>query len=156
MKDKIVELLKDIHEAKEAIEINDLLGLKTAEEYRLLCDSLEELVNEFVVFKTKKNKYLLLKNCPSLKIGKISVNKKGFGFLVLDKEDDLYINEDNFNDKSKLDLYEMDLSKIDVKARHRYAINIVNGNLYIGNHFSLYLLTLVVPAFIHQEVGGRP
>ena len=76
MKEQIINLLKDIHEAKEIIEINDLLGLKTAEEYKELQDSLNELVDEYQVYRTKKDKYLLLKNCPSIKIGKLSVNKK--------------------------------------------------------------------------------
>ena len=97
MKDSIVDLLKNIHEAKEAMEVNDLLGLKSADEYRELSEALEALVEEHIVFKTKKGKYILLKNCPALKIGRLAVNKKGFGFLVLDKEDDLYINDDNFN-----------------------------------------------------------
>ena len=97
MKDRILELLKNVHESKEAIEINDMLGLKTPEEYRELCDALEELVNECLVYKTKKDKYLYMKNCPALKMGKMSVNKKGFAFLLLDKEDDLYISPNNFN-----------------------------------------------------------
>ena len=97
MKDKILDLLKNVHEAKEAIEINDMLGLKTSDEYREVYEALEELVSEFIIFKTKKGKYILLKNCPGMKIGKLSVNKKGFGFLLLDKEDDLYISENNFN-----------------------------------------------------------
>ena len=97
MKDRILELLKNVHESKEAIEINDMLGLKTPEEYRELCDSLEELVNECLVYKTKKDKYLYMKNCPALKMGKMSINKKGFAFLLLDKEDDLYISPNNFN-----------------------------------------------------------
>ena len=87
MKDKILNLLKDIHEAKEAIEINDLLGLKTADEYHELLDALSDLVNEYRVFFTKKGKYILLENCPGLKIGRLSVSKKGFGFVILDKED---------------------------------------------------------------------
>ena len=85
MKDRILELLKNIHESKEAIEINDMLGLKTADEYREMSEMLEELVNECLVYKTKKDKYILLKNCPAMKVGKLSVNKKGFGFLLLDK-----------------------------------------------------------------------
>ena len=84
MKDKILDLLKNVHEAKEAIEINDMLGLKTSDEYREVYEALEELVSEFIIFKTKKGKYILLKNCPGMKIGKLSVNKKGFGFLLLD------------------------------------------------------------------------
>ncbi len=97
MKEKILESLKDIHEAKTLIEINDLLGLKTVEEYQELQKNMEELVQDYLVFKTKKDKYLLMKNCPGLKIGRLSVNKKGFGFLILDKEDDIYISKDDMN-----------------------------------------------------------
>ncbi len=97
MKEKIVELLTGIHEAKKAIEINDMLGLKTAQEYRELHDTLDELVKEYIVFFTKKEKYILLKNCPGLKVGRLSVNKKGFGFVILDKEDDLYVEASNMN-----------------------------------------------------------
>ena len=98
MKEKILNLLENIHEAKEAIEINDMLGLKTAEEYRELQDTLNELVDEYQVFFTKKGKYILLKNCPGLKIGRLSVSKKGFGFVILDKEDDIYVDERNMHD----------------------------------------------------------
>lgn len=97
MREKILNLMDNIHEAKEAIEINDLLGLKTAEEYRMLVLELNKLVDEYVMFFTKKEKYILLKNCPSLKIGKLVVNKKGFGFVILPKEDDIYIDADNLN-----------------------------------------------------------
>ncbi len=97
MKENVIEILNTIHEAKEAIEINDMLGLKSAEEYRDLICVLNELVNEYVVYRTKKDKYLLLKNCPGIKIGKLTVNKKGFGFVILEKEDDLYIASDNLN-----------------------------------------------------------
>lgn len=98
VKDTVVELLKGIHEAKELMEINDLLNLKTAEELKELSNTLEELVNEYIVFKTKKDKYILLKNCPGLKIGKFSANKKGFGFVILDQEEDLYISLENVKD----------------------------------------------------------
>ncbi len=97
MKEDLLELMKNIHEAKEPMELNDLMGYKSAEDYRALCDILNELVDEYLVYKTKKEKYILLKNCPSIKIGKLSVNKKGFGFVILEKEDDIYIDDSNFN-----------------------------------------------------------
>lgn len=97
MKEEILRILKNVHEAKEPIEINDMLGFTTAEEYRALEESLEELVNEFIIYKTKKEKYILVKNCPSIKIGRLTVNKKGYGFVILEKEDDLYIASDNLN-----------------------------------------------------------
>ena len=61
MKDQILDLLKNIHEAKELMEINDLLGLTSAEEYKQLQDSIQELVDSYDVFVTKKGKYILLK-----------------------------------------------------------------------------------------------
>lgn len=97
MKESVIKKLENIHEAKTLIEINDLLGLKSAEELKDLQNCLEELTNEYIVFKTKKDKYLLLKNCPNLKIGRYSANKKGFGFVILDKEEDLYINDKDSN-----------------------------------------------------------
>ena len=36
MKERVLQLLSGIHEAKEVIEINDLLGLKTAALYKEL------------------------------------------------------------------------------------------------------------------------
>ena len=45
MKEQIVTILNDVHTAKEAIEINDMLGLKTADEYRELQEALNELVD---------------------------------------------------------------------------------------------------------------
>ena len=97
MRERILNLMKDIHEAKELIEINDLLGLTTTAEYKELQDVMTELVEEYTVFYTKKGKYILLKNCPGLKVGKLSVNKKGFGFLCLEMEDDIYIDAKNMN-----------------------------------------------------------
>ena len=97
MKERILEVLKNIHEAKEVIEINDLLGLTTSDELRELQDTLNQLVDEYLVFYTKKGKYILLDNCPGLKIGKLSVSKKGFGFIILDKEDDIYVDSKNMN-----------------------------------------------------------
>lgn len=97
MKEKILEALNDIHEAKDLMEINDLLNLHTVQEYQELTQNIEELVNDCQIFKTKKEKYLLMKNCPGLRIGKLAINKKGFGFLILEKEDDIYISKENLN-----------------------------------------------------------
>lgn len=97
MKEQILALMDNVHEAKEAIEINDMLGLTTVEEYQELQKCLDELVDSYIMFYTKKEKYILLKNCPGLKIGRLSLNKKGFGFVLLEKEPDLYIDKSNIN-----------------------------------------------------------
>ena len=80
MKEQILEVLKDIHEAKTLMEINDLLNLHTVEEYKNLSKDINELVEDYELYRTKKEKYLLIKNCPGLKIGKIAINKKDLVF----------------------------------------------------------------------------
>lgn len=119
MKEEIVKVLDSIYEAKEAIEINDLLHLKSPEEYKELETCLEELTNEYVLYKTKKDKYILLKNCPSLRMGKLTVNKKGYGFVILDKEDDLYIASDNMNGAIHDDIVLAEIIRSGVKKEGR-------------------------------------
>ena len=97
MRDKILETLDNVYEAKGLIEVNDMLGLTTAEELKTLELELEKLVDECLIYKTKKDRYILLKNCNNLKIGRLALNKKGFGFVILEKEDDLYIPEEDLN-----------------------------------------------------------
>jgi len=128
MKEQIIEKLKNIHEAKELIEINDLLGLTTVEEYQELSKEIESLVDELIIFKTKKDKYLLLKNCPGLKIGKLAINKKGFGFLILDKEDDIYIASENLNNAIHNDTVLVEIIKKGLKPEGR-VLRIVKRDL---------------------------
>ena len=111
MKDDIIKCLKNIHEAKTLIEINDLLNLTSVEELQELTRNLEELVNEYIIFKTKKDKYILLENCPSLKIGKIAINKKGFGFLIINEADDIYIPQENLNNAIHNDIVLIEVIK---------------------------------------------
>ena len=61
MKEQVLKILENVYEAKDLITINDMLNLTTAEELKDLSDTLDELVNEYVVFKTKKDQYILLK-----------------------------------------------------------------------------------------------
>ena len=53
MKEQVLNTLKNIHEAKTLIEINDLLNLKTAEELKELQDTLNALINEYLVSSKK-------------------------------------------------------------------------------------------------------
>lgn len=115
MKEEILNLLEGVHEAKTAMDINDMLGYQSSEEYRELYETLENLVSEYLVFKTKKDKYILLKNCPGLKIGKLSLNKKGYGFVILEREDDLYIPADLLNGATHDDIVLAEVTRNGVK-----------------------------------------
>lgn len=115
MQEEILKILNNIYEAKTLMEINDLLNLHTVLEYQELQNNIEQLINSYQVFKTKKDKYILLKNCPNLKIGKLSINKKGFGFLILDKEDDIYISSENLNNAINDDIVLVEVIKKGLK-----------------------------------------
>lgn len=97
MKEQVLNVMNDRYEALDIIEINDLLELTTPEDLSRLNNAMDSLVKENLVYKTKKNKYILFKNCPSLKVGVLTVNKKGFGFLIVPGEEDIYIDKDNIN-----------------------------------------------------------
>lgn len=97
MKEQIINVMSDRYEALDVIEINDLLELTSPEDLSRLNNVLCELEKDGVVYKTKKNKYILFKNCPSLKSGVLSLNKKGFGFLIVKDGEDIYIDKDNIN-----------------------------------------------------------
>ena len=50
MREEIIKVMNNVHEAKEAIAINDMLGLKTTEEYKLLLEELQKLGDEYIMF----------------------------------------------------------------------------------------------------------
>lgn len=129
MQEEIRKVLENIHEAKDIIQINDLLGLKTSEELRELQDALNELVDNYVVFKTKKEKYILLKNCPSLKIGKYQANKKGFGFVLLKQEDDLYVSPEYSNGAIEDDIVLAEIIKKGIRPEGKI-IRIIKRDLH--------------------------
>jgi len=128
MREKILDILKDVHEAKTMLEINNLLSLDTVESYQESAKVLQELVNEHVIYHTNKDKYILYKNCPSLKIGKLSINKKGFGFVLLSLEEDLFIAAENLNNAVDDDLVLAEITRNDIKREGRI-IKVLERNL---------------------------
>ena len=99
MKERLLEVLQNEYSALDVMTIADKLGLKTPEEVSDLQDVLEECTKEFTIYLTKKNKYILYVNCPNFRKGKLSVTKKGYGFLLNETkgEEDIYISADNLN-----------------------------------------------------------
>lgn len=95
MKEDIIAVLEKSGIALDLLAISDELGLKTVEELRSLDGEINALVKDFVVYKTKKDKYMLYSKCANFKMGKLSVNKKGFGFLIVNGGEDIYISKDN-------------------------------------------------------------
>jgi len=97
MKEKVLKILDKELNALDLIAINDLLGLNSADELKELSIIIDGLVKEDILYQTKKDKFILYKNCSNLKVGILTLNKKGFGFVLLEKEEDIYISADNLN-----------------------------------------------------------
>jgi len=129
MKEEILKILNETYEAKTAMQINDMLEYKKSDEYRDLCIVLEELVNEHQLFRTKKDKYLSLKNTPGIKIGRLAVNKKGFGFVILDREDDLYISKTDMNGAIHNDIVMAEIIRKGIK-REGKIIKVITRELH--------------------------
>ena len=94
MKDEILNLLKDEYDALDVMTIYDRLNLKNTEELGTLQNYLYELVDEMVLYQTKKNKYILYDKCPNFKKGKIDVKTTGNAFLLQDDKD-IFISKKN-------------------------------------------------------------
>ena len=99
MENDIINILSNKERPNlSTIEINDLLGYTTIEEYQKLDKKLKEMAALGILYYSEKNKkYLLLENSHLVK-GKLLMNRKGFGFVEIGNgKDDIYINKNNLN-----------------------------------------------------------
>ena len=96
MEEKILELLNKENKALSVYEIKDYLGIDKVDDIKELVKVLNKLENEFKICYTKKNKYMILKNS-NLRVGTLQVTRKGFGFVDIDAEEDVYVAIDNMN-----------------------------------------------------------
>lgn len=96
MEDKIIELLKSDDKALSVYDIYDSLKLKTTEDLKELLKVLNNLEDTLKIYRTKKDKYMIFQNC-QLKIGTFIGNKKGFGFVDIEGDEDVHISKNNTN-----------------------------------------------------------
>ena len=111
MEQEIINILSDQDRpALSAIEINDELGLTLIEEYKELESTLQKMTSQGILYYSeKKKRYLLLKNSHLLK-GKLLMNPKGFGFVVIGEgRKDIYIHEKNLNTARNNDIVLIEL-----------------------------------------------
>ncbi len=113
MRDEILEYLKDQPKAKELMEINDALKLKNVSDLEKLQKEIEKLVREGLVHITRKDKYLLMEYCQTLFPGKVEIAKNGYGFLLQEDGEDIFISKENLNGAINNDFV-----LVDVFTRH--------------------------------------
>lgn len=96
MEEQILDILKQDNRAFTVYELNDALGLKTVEELKALLKTLNGLEDHLKIYRTKKDRYLLFNNS-HMKLGTLLANKKGFGFVDIEGEEDVFIAPPNMN-----------------------------------------------------------
>lgn len=147
MRDRIEEYLENTTKAVDIITINDALNLESVEDLENLQTCINELIKEGIVHETKKQKYILMKYCKSLKAGKVSIAKNGYGFLIQDNdEEDIFIGRDNLNGAINDDIVLVDIftrnNKIEgkvIKILERKLTRVIGTIKYIDNKLNIIL-----------------
>ena len=96
LEDRIIELLTNTGKALSVTEINDALGFSSVDELKELLKILNKLEDELKIYRTKKDNYLLFTNS-HLKVGTMIANKKGYGFVDIEGDEDVFIPPANMN-----------------------------------------------------------
>lgn len=96
METQILELLQKEKKALSVNEINDALGFKTVDELKELLKVLNAMEDSLKIYRTNKNNYMLFTNS-HLKIGTMIANKKGFAFVDIEGDEDVFIAPSNIN-----------------------------------------------------------
>lgn len=96
MEEQILEILKNENKALSVHELEDKLGFTTVDELKELLKTLNNLEDNLKIYRTKKDNYMLFTNS-HLKIGRMIINKKGFGFVDIEDDEDVFIAPSNLN-----------------------------------------------------------
>ena len=136
MRDNVLEELKKAEKALSSIEIGNLLNITEVSGLKNLLEVLNELEEENLIYRTKKDKYILFSKS-HLKVGIISVNKKGYGFVNIENEEnDIYIEEKNLNGALNGDTVVVEPLKNSERKNEGIIIKVLkkNNKLIIGEY----------------------
>ncbi len=96
MRDSILEILKSSDKALSVYEIEEKLGINDVEGLKDLLKELNLMEDCLDVYRTNKNNYMLFNNS-HLKVGKMIGNKKGYGFVDIEGDEDVFVAASNMN-----------------------------------------------------------
>ena len=97
MKDIIIDLLNKANKPLSEIELLDKIDKASSFSLEDMCNLLREMEVQGSIYKTNSGKYTLYKYT-HLIVGRLSINKKGFGFLILEDAPDIYVSALNMKD----------------------------------------------------------
>ena len=132
MREDILDLLEKERKGLSATDISDKLNLKSVEGLTSVLETLKELEEECLIYRSNKDKFMPFNDSHLLK-GRLSVNKRGYGFLILEGQDDLYIDPKNMNGALNNDIVVAEPIKVNGKTEARI-IKVIKeeNNLIVG------------------------
>ncbi len=148
MKDRILEILNSVDRALNYEEIDSLLNNKSIEETREMSAALRELENEAMIYHTNKNKYMLFNESNTLKKGILQVNKRGYGFVIIDGEEDVFIPADNIREAIDEDLVVCEITKVEEDGkREGRIVKTIKRNIQdvVGEFYSRKGIGHIIP-----------
>lgn len=158
MKDKIIEILDQKKKPLDENELFDILRADNETSLTDICNLIREMELNGFLYKTNSGKYTLFKYT-HLFVGRLSVNRKGFGFLILEDAPDIYINASNMNDAIHNDLVAVEkINKEEgkvVKVINRELKNVVGELLFDSNEYKVKIDTDKVRLNIVVENSQR-
>lgn len=102
MENTILEILKKENKAYSVHELEDMLQIHDVEGLKELLKTLNKMEDELILYRSNKDKYMLFNNS-HLKIGRLIGHKKGFGFVDIEGDEDVYVSSSNMNGAIHLD-----------------------------------------------------
>ncbi len=96
MQESILEILKNSDKALSVHELESMLGINDVDGLKMLLKDLNELEDNLSIYRTNKNNYMLFNNS-HLKLGKLIGNKKGYGFVDIEGDEDVFVAATNMN-----------------------------------------------------------
>ena len=135
MRDNIINVLMNCDKAVDIYELQDLLDIHSVEEVTELNEELIKLEEEVVIYKSNKDKYMMLEKS-HLRKGIMRANKKGFGFVEIDNlDDDVYVSQDHMNGAIHDDIVLVEItSKMSLDRLEGRVLKIIERKIqrYIG------------------------
>lgn len=116
MRDRILNILKQQDRAYTIFELKDILGLDTTEEIEQMMRLLNDLESNLTIYHTNKDKYMAFEYS-HLKKGKIAVSDKGFGFVLMEDEDDIHVDKEHLNGAIDGDLVIVEITNKNTGAK---------------------------------------
>ena len=115
MEERILELLQE--KERSIHELQALLALNNSEGFTVLLKALNHLEDEGKVVRNEKNEYLLIENSNYI-VGVLHINKRGFGFVIIDEEsEDIFISSRDLKDAFNMDTVMVELKKHQTGSR---------------------------------------